>query len=97
MTLTWWLQLIGLILGFSGTILMIFGGLGGFIRVYHRNNSSDHHRELVTYGGDNNENDWVAELKTPDNPNWRIKCNYAGIVLLSLGFLFQLAALHLDP
>jgi hypothetical protein len=57
MTLTWWLQLIGLILGFSGTILMIFGGLGRFIRVCHRNNSSDHYREFVTCGGDNNEND----------------------------------------
>jgi hypothetical protein len=95
----WQLQFIGLILGFVGTILMILGGLGGFIRVYNKDDSRNHHEPggFVEFGVEDDTSGWVAQFKTPKYPRWRIRSNYGGILLLGLGFAFQLAALWLDP
>ncbi len=90
MTLTWWLQIIGLIIGFIGTVLMIYGGLGEFIKINHGRGLSNHSGPSVSMGIQyGSGNDLTAEFMLPSHPDWRIKSNYVGIVLLGIGFLFN--------
>ena len=88
------LELFGLIFSIIGTGLMIHGGLDAFIKIVTKEEKSKKENGIIdsSYGN----GIITLDFKEPNNPKRLLKENKWGMILLAVGFSFQLIAVALD-